>query len=127
MLLRQTAAPDGGLVFFFNYTHSDDRISIYRDMGVAGFEDRGFWTKRPQDRIGLLFVWSEQSAWLRKRLRAAHLPDVQNHTGVLEAQYCAHIAAGTFLTPDIQYVIRPGAAGAYHNAVVLGTSLQVGL
>lgn len=127
MLLRQTAAPDGGLLFFFNYTHSDDRLSIYRDMGVAGFEDRGFWTKRPQDRIGLLFVWSEQSAWLRKRLRAAHLSDVQNHTGVLEAQYGAHIAAGTFLTPDIQYVIRPGAAGAYHNAVVLGTSLQVGL
>jgi len=126
MLLRQTAAADGGLLFFFNYTHSDDRISIYRDMGVAGFEDRGFWAKCPQDRVGLLFVWSEQSAWLRKRLRAAHLSDTQNHTGVLEAQYGAHIASGTFLTPDIQYVIRPAAAGIYHNAVVLGTSLQIG-
>ncbi|MXV44360.1 hypothetical protein GS501_04775 [Saccharibacter sp. 17.LH.SD] len=126
MLIRQTQAPNGGLVFFFNYDHSDNKISIYQDMGLVGFEDRGFWKSRPLDRIGVLFIWSKQSTWLSQRIRMAGLPGAQSHTGILEAQYGAHIAPGTILTPDIQYVIRPGATRTYHNAIVLGTSLQVG-
>ncbi|MCX2562187.1 carbohydrate porin [Acetobacter farinalis] len=142
MILRQTSAPDGGLVAFFNYNHSDDRISPYRDMGILGAEDRGFWSTRPQDRLGFLFLWSRQSHWLAQHQKRAGMENVgvgsigsmnaeigniQSQTGLLEFQYGAHIAPGTILTPDVQYVIRPGATGRYHNATVLGASLQASL
>nr|WP_298796421.1 carbohydrate porin [uncultured Acetobacter sp.] len=127
MLFRQTAASDGGLVGFFNYNHSDDRISIYRDMGLIGAEDRGFWSARPLDRLGFMFLWSRQSHWLARHQKQGGIGQTQSHTGIIEFQYSAHIAPGMILTPDIQYVIRPGATGRYRNAVVPGVSLQVGL
>lgn len=126
MLVRQGTGDEAGLVMIFNYAHSDDRVSVYRDMGVIGLTDRGFWPVRSSDRVGILFLYSEQSVWLRRHVDRAGLGPAASHTGVLEAQYGAHVAPGTVLTPDIQYVIRPGAAGAYPDAVVLGVSLQVG-
>jgi carbohydrate-selective porin OprB len=39
---------------------------------------------------------------------------------LVEATYACPITEHWRLQPDIQWVIRPGAAGRYPNAVVLG-------
>jgi carbohydrate-selective porin OprB len=44
---------------------------------------------------------------------------------VLEGTYNIHIAPGLHVQPDVQYIINPGAAGQYPNAVVLGVQVSI--
>ncbi|QDH16991.1 carbohydrate porin [Swingsia samuiensis] len=129
MLLRHGSDPDEGLILFADYTHTNNKISIYQDMGLIGFEDRGFWKKRPLDSAGLMFIYSKQSQWLQNRLsddpRTAKM--AQSHTSIIELQYGLHAMRGIVIVPDFQYVFRPGGAGRYNDAAVLGLRLQAAL
>jgi porin len=53
-----------------------------------------------------------------------YLPQTAAET-VLEANYQIRVTGGVTVTPDLQYVIRPGGSSALGNAVVLGSQLQV--
>lgn len=85
MLVRHGPGAESGLIVLANYAHADDRVSAYRDMGMVGVVDRGLWPAGPYDRTGILFLYSRQSAWLRRHLDRAGLGPAPTHTTVLEA------------------------------------------
>ena len=43
----------------------------------------------------------------------------------LELTYTAHVYTGVLVTPDIQYIIRPGGTSRTPNALALGLQLAV--
>lgn len=136
MLVRHGSGSNQGLVLFGDYSHTDDNISIFQDLGFFGLEDHGLIKSRPLDSFGVEFLYSHQSDQIRRgQVLARSLGLTQNgepiypqsHTATIEGQYSAHLYNGVDLTPDIQYVMRPNAQRRYPNALVLGVRLQVQL
>jgi porin len=97
---------------------------------TAGIAARGIFASRPADVAGLGAVFGEFSGDLRDAEQRQQLLDptvgVQSSESVLEGTYRFSMREGAlFFQPDIQYVIRPGGAGQFGNAIVLGCQLGV--
>lgn len=136
MLVRHGPGANQGLVAFANYAHTDGDISAFSDQAFGGLEDHGLIASRPNDSFGVQFTYAHQSRENQRNEELlsdqAVLSDgepvfPQSDEMVLEAQYSAHVFNGVDLTPDLQYVIRPGATSQYNNALVLSVRLQVQL
>ncbi|MCB8882678.1 carbohydrate porin [Acidisoma cellulosilytica] len=139
MLIRQGEGDQAGLIGLAGYMHSNPDTLIYQDEAFAGLVDQGFWKVRPQDSIGLLFIYQKVSGQLTSAERldqAFGLPYTNSDTGVtatgvqtneeiLEANYDIHVYRGVNLMPDFQYVIHPNAQTDIPNAVVLGLKAHV--
>jgi carbohydrate-selective porin OprB len=52
-------------------------------------------------------------------------PGVESYEIILEANYLTKIYQGLYFMPDLQYIIRPSAAGTYPNAWVAGFRVSV--
>lgn len=78
-----------------------------------------------QDSLGLGFAYNRISGQVRRAdavARQEHVPAVPNFEfeSVLEATYIFPITNHWQLQPDLQWIIRPGAAGMFRNALVMG-------
>jgi porin len=134
MFLRQGDGDSAGLIGLAGYIHSNPDTTVYQDEAFVGMVDQGFWKARPQDTVGLLFVYQSVSGQLtqaQEQEQAFGLPysnqatGVQTHEEVLEANYDIHVYRGINLEPDFQYVIHPNAQTSLGNAVVLGLKAHV--
>lgn len=116
--------PDSGISMFLHTSLSpSDRNSIgfYLDGGVVM---AGLVRSRPDDKLGLGFVYAQFSDALRAadqdRVRLSGLPGViRDYELTLEASYQAQIVPGLKLQPAIAQVLRPNGDAA-RNATVLG-------
>lgn len=77
------------------------------------------------DSLGLGFAYNHISGQARRADAAARregVPDVPNfdYESVLEATYVFPVTTHWQLQPDLQWVIRPGGAGMFGNALVFG-------
>ena len=134
MVHRTGPGATDGVFLLGAYIHSDHNTSTFQELAVAGLLAFGVVPGRPKDVPGLLFAYAKVNGRtaLTQGIQAA-LGDplangatgAQSHEIVLEANYGAHVAEGVTITPDLQYVIRPGAARRYPDAVVLAVKTHV--
>jgi len=134
MLARAGKGPTDGIIVMGGYVHSSPATSPLEDLAYAGVLASGVVPGRPKDAIGLLVIGVKVSGALEgtqeleamRNLPLMNMADgVQTRETVIEANYDIHVVDGFHLMPDFQYVIRPGAATRFPNAVVIG--LKVGL
>jgi porin len=96
--------------------------------------DNGFWHRRPQDSINLLFLYlsiSPQLIAVQNVEEQYNLPISNNATGVqsheilFEVNYGIHVTRGVILRPDFQYVIQPNAQANLRDAAVFGCQVHI--
>jgi len=81
--------------------------------------------KDAQDSLGLGFAYNYISNQVRnadafaQREGFSEVPNFEFES-ILEATYVLPISGNWRLQPDLQWVVRPGAAGSYRNALVIG-------
>lgn len=129
MVSRNGPGNTDGVILLAGYAHSDPSLSNYSDQVFAGVLDRGFWSARPQDTVGLLFSYTSISGALGKEQAldqefglpiAGGATAVQTHSEVLEVNYDIHVFRGVNFEPDFQYFFRPNAVGNIKDAAVFG-------
>jgi porin len=134
MFLRQGKGDTAGLIGLAGYIHSNPDTNVYQDEAFLGMVDQGFWKARPQDTVGLRFIYQTVSGQLTQAQQEEQefglafsndATGVQMHEEVLEANYDIHAYRGVNLMPDFQYVIHPNAQTSIPNAVVLGLKANV--
>jgi len=115
------------------YVRSDRDTSQFSRFAFAGAIAPSPLASRPHDNIGAVVAWAKISDPLAETeaLQAAaglpladHAVGVQSREIIAEARYEIALSKGLSLTPDIQYVIRPGAARTYPDATVVGVQLK---
>ncbi|MGD9765885.1 MAG: carbohydrate porin [Candidatus Binatia bacterium] len=90
----------------------------------AGVVVRGPFEARPDDDMLFGVVYGAFSSALRDQQRTQGMP-LQDFEMVLEWTYVIQVTPWFQLSPNVQYVIRPGGTGEIPDALVAG--LQIGL
>lgn len=134
MLVRNGSGAQDGIIVLAGFAANNADRSPYAQQYFAGLLDRGFWSARPEDGIGLLFSYFEMSGPLGKvqaEEQELGLPisnaatGIQTHEMILEANYNIHVYRGVDFRPEFEYIIRPNAQSTIHNAAVLGFKASV--
>lgn len=108
----------------------DQEINLMPFFFNGGFVFRGLFPSRPTDFGGFGVIFGEFSSDLRDAQRLAQRQNpsvgVQSNEMALEWTYAFRIREGRMIfQPDIQYIIRPGAAGLIPNALAIGLQLAL--
>jgi porin len=134
MLIRSGPGDGAGLFGLAGFVHNDPNNSAYAEAYFAGAVERGFWKARPEDAIGLLFMYDTVSGRLGRvqdleLMRGLPLSNgatgVQRREMILEANYDIEVFRGVNFEPDFQYVVRPNAESTIKNAAVFGVKAHV--
>lgn len=109
---------------FFSATKADSRTATTDNQVVAGLVFTGPTASRAEDElafaVGRTHVNDRIAAAQRLQNAAGLGPvDVQSSEYVGELYYSWHLIAGVVLSPDLQYIVQPGAIHQ-PNDVVLG-------
>ena len=134
MLVRSGSGDGAGLIALAGFIHNDPNNSVYAEQYFAGAVERGFWAARPDDAVGLLFMYDTVSG----RLGAVQdleisqgLPIGNGATGVqrremiIETNYDIQVVRGINVEPDFQYVFRPNAQSTIKDAAVFGVKAHI--
>jgi porin len=136
MLYRSGQSPEDGLILMGGFASSDKSTSQFSRFAYLGLIDQGIIASRPDDSFGVLVAWQEISDKLTatQAIQAANgmaleknAPGVQSHESLVEARYDIAISPGLDVMPDVQYVIHPGAARFFANALVVGLQIKASL
>ncbi len=134
MLVRNGSGDDAGIVALAGYLHNNPNVTQYADDFFAGVLDKGFWSARPLDKIGLLFTYQTVSRTLTHAQEFDQLiglsyangaTGVQRREMDFEVNYDIHVFRGVNFEPDFQYVIHPNAQSNIHNAEIFGFKTHV--
>jgi porin len=135
MLARQGPGPADGLIVFGGYVHADPNVSPLSQHAFGGIITTAAMFGRPKDSINASFQWVEMSSAYTRALEAAAVGanpfpltlngfgpayGPQNTEEVAELNYNVAVYRGVSVTPDFQYIIRPGATTRIPDAAVLG-------
>ena len=136
MLIRNGDGPENGLVLMGGYIWSDQDTSQFSRFAFAGLSDQGIIKSRPDDSFGVVVAWQKISPELSatQAIEASlGLPlsgkavGVQSAETVIETRYDIAVTKGLRVMPDLQYVIHPGAARTFSNALILGLQVKADL
>ncbi len=149
MLVRTGKNGTDGLMVLGGWTHANRHTAIFRDYAFAGLVAKGVIPSRPADSIEAMVThgWISQSLTNAQELALAAgeelptgfppapgsfngpatAPGMQTSTTTYELGYAFSIKSGFTVTPDVQYVVQPGATTAVRNALVLGGRVQIDL
>ncbi len=91
----------------------------------SGLVYEGLIPGRDADQLGVALALGNysESKWQADENRGA--TNLQTYEGVLEFEYRVQVNRWSFVQPFVQYVIRPGGAGAVSNSTVLGVHFGV--
>lgn len=117
MLTAEEANGEQGLGVFFRYGYADDKRNDMQHFYSFGAQYQGLFDGRDYDVLGVGYANGRIGD-------QASLAYSQNHEGVVEAYYSAEVTESIHLTPDVQYIINPGANDV-SEALVAGVRLQV--
>ncbi|MCQ8239688.1 carbohydrate porin [Rhizosaccharibacter radicis] len=127
-----------GLILFGGYVHADTDVSPISDHVFAGILGTGTFLGRPKDQLGFQWHWINMSQRLTRTqelqdaaavplagggLGTAYAP--QGREQVFEWIYTAAAFRGIALSPDIQYMVRPGATSRIPDALALGVQTSL--
>jgi porin len=129
MLVRNGPGDDEGLIALAGFIDNDPNNTAYADQYFVGMLNRGFWSARPRDAVGLLFTYvgiSDRLSKVQTVQQDLGLPfsngatGIQSNEMILEADYQVAVLPGLTFMPDFQYVIRPNAQSNIKDAPVFG-------
>lgn len=108
----------------------DKATARYDWFWLAGGVWQAPFDNRPHDFVSFTAAYAHTNPRVTRfqRERDSVLPGVvaiQTYEGVVEVDYGAQVTPWLILRPNVQYILRPGGAGAIPNAVVLGLYAQV--
>jgi porin len=107
----------------------ENRINQMPYFIDGGLVCRGPIPARPRDSAGFQIGCGTISPVLSSAQQSEQILNpgaaVQRYEMMLEWVYSIHVTRGLQVEPDIQYIINPGAAGQYSNALVLGMQVVV--
>ncbi len=98
-----------------------NQFPVYNNTGLVW---QGILPQRPDDFFASGIAWGRISDDLRANQRRNGQP-VQEYEIVLEANYRSYLTPFLYVQPGLQFVINPGAAGQFPNALVLGAQMGV--
>lgn len=136
MLVRNGSGPMNGVIAFAGMVHSSPQTSQFEWFTFGGIVDQGVFDARPDDSIGASIAYAKIGNPLiqTEALQSQHgLPlamdavGVQSNEILMEARYSFKITDGLHIMPDLQYVVRPGAATRYQNATILALHIAADL
>jgi len=113
LLLHEASDPRQGLGLFARGGWADGDVNRIEWFWSAGLQYTGLLPGRGHDVVGL----GAYQAIGSDRLRDREDPDFDRETGI-ELYYRIAVFPWLALTPDVQYVIDPGARGKHRDAVV---------
>lgn len=125
----------GGYVLA-GYIHNTPSISNFADEFYFGASLLGLIPHRPFDRFGVMYSYYQMSPRLtygQSLRQAAGLPlgpyitGPQTHSAILEAYYGIPVTPGLVLTPEFEYVMRPGETSVIPNAMLVGLKVIANL
>ena len=147
MLMRTGKSGLDGVFVFGGWTHGDPSTSIFGDYVFAGLSATGLIASRSVDTMQMLVSHGVISKALTNAQRAAiaagetlptgfpaapggflaaaSAPGVQTNETIIEINYGLHAHDGVVLTPDIQFVGRPGGARTIPDALVLAARVEL--
>jgi porin len=134
MLVRTGPGESDGLTAVAGFIANDPNHVAIAQQYFAGLVAKDFWAERPQDAIGLLFLYYNMSRKLSQAQNAEQalsLPlsngatGIQSHETIIELNYDVHVLPGLNFEPDFQYVVRPNAQANIHDAAVFGFKTHV--
>ena len=138
MLLRHGPGESNGLILLGGAMYTDGKtVSVHEHEWLGLLETGRLWN-RPLDTVGVMWQHLGISSSATHQQEASvllgrpFLPNrwgavdgVQSHENVYELFYSAHVARAMALQPDFQYIQRPSATTAYHDAAVFGLQFTV--
>jgi porin len=138
MLVRTGKGDTDGLIAFGGVVHADSDVSPLENQVFGGLVAPASFLGRPQDTLGVAASWFQVSPALTSTQQLEQTlgqpltggglgtpVGVQSHEAELEAMYTITPYKGVAITPDIQYIIDPGATSHNRNGVALGLQLNV--
>ena len=95
--------------------------SFYADVG---FVYTGLIPSREADKLGVSFGYANVSSYLQNKMTDSGIPGT-SFEAVAELTYSIRVAPAIALQPDLQYILHPGGAQQYGNALVVGVRAVV--
>lgn len=140
MLMRNGPGDTNGLILLGGAMYTDGKTVAVHDHTWVGMVESGQVWGRPLDGIGMMwqhFDMSSSSVRQQEASQALGQPyepnqwgpvyGVQTHENVYELFYSIHVARAMAFQPDFQYIQRPSATTALHDAAVFGAQFSVSL
>lgn len=136
MLVRNGDGAMNGLVVFTGFVHSSPATSQFETFAFGGVVDQGVIPGRPDDSIGASLAYAKignpliQTEALQSMLGlplAMQAVGVQSNELLFEGRYDLKVENGLHVMPDIQYIVRPGAAARYPDATVVALHVAADL
>jgi porin len=120
LVLHEASDPRQGLGLFARGGWADGDVNRIEWFWSAGLQYTGALPGRDHDVVGLAAYQAIGSS----RLRSREDPDFDRETGI-ELYYRIAVFPWLAVTPDVQYVIDPGARGEHRDAVVTTMRFRV--
>lgn len=122
-----TSAPDDplrGISVGARIAYAEAAYNTFTWFASASLTDIGFWSARPQDKVGIGFVYGASGAPFRRAQVAQDLPARPNEW-VVEATWRAPLTAWLALQPDLQWIHNPLYAPQHRSALVWGLRFEL--
>ncbi|RJP35893.1 MAG: hypothetical protein C4547_08435 [Phycisphaerales bacterium] len=117
---RESADDDQGLGLFARFGYRNPERYRTSHFWSAGLSYTGLVPTRDQDVLGLGFAVQRASHVYRHRA-----DDKADNEVVYELYYAVRVSDWCWITPDVQYVANPGAAGDVQHALAAGVRLRL--
>ncbi|NNL66671.1 MAG: hypothetical protein HKP30_10540, partial [Myxococcales bacterium] len=119
-LWRSRDGRQADLGVFARASRADPEVSPIEWFASAGLQWRGALPGRPDDALGV----AAYRGWASGRLRDAD-PDAFRHETGLELYYRIQLLPWLAVTPDLQYIVEPGAIPEAGDAVLAQLRIRV--
>ena len=125
----------GGYVLA-GFIHNTPSNSTFSNEFYAGASLLGIIPHRPLDRLGVMYSYYQLSPRLAygQRMREAagvplgpYINGPQTHSAILEAYYGIPVTPGLVITPEFEYMMRPGETSVIPNAILAGLKVIAAL
>ncbi|HUU85176.1 MAG TPA: carbohydrate porin [Phycisphaerae bacterium] len=115
LVYREQPEDDQGLGLFFRYGHRQGDVNRMSNFWSAGVQYQGLIPERGKDVLGFGLYSVHSSQQYRREINEALLRE----TGY-ELYYSIYVTPWLQITPDLQYIARPGALSSTDDAFVMG-------
>ncbi|HWK38281.1 MAG TPA: carbohydrate porin [Hyphomicrobium sp.] len=97
-----------GITLFGTYMGAPPEGNLIQHYFEAGITMHGLLSERPNDILGVGFIYAGVSSQIIDFYRESGYPVVPSFEGVLEVSYTAELMQGLHVQPDFQYFWNPG-------------------
>jgi porin len=115
LVYRERPGHAQGLGLFARYGYRDPNVNAVSHFWSVGAQYEGPLPRRDADVVGL----GTYTAHASPDFRQAGHPNVRHETG-FELYYSIEVLPWLQVTPDVQFIVNPGARRSVENALVLG-------